>query len=252
MEIIDPALGSGIYSSAFILAVELVASDQRLLGSTIISTYFPIGSVLLGLAAMYLKNWRHLIRITNIPALLIISYYWVAPESVRWLLLKGRYAEAIAIIKKAAKVNNVHLSDTALSNLYEITKSPSDLTELTTKTYFDPEKSHPVDIPKKEEYPMMEVFQSPIIMLRLLNCSFCWLINTFVFYGLSLNSVSLSGNKYLNFIYASLIEIPGYFVSYFAMNYLGRKISLSASLILSGLACFASEFLPEGKILHYA
>ena len=33
--------------------------------------------------------------------------------------------------------------------------------------------------------------------------------NTLVFYGLSLYSVSLSGNIYLNFIFAHLIEIPG-------------------------------------------
>lgn len=33
--------------------------------------------------------------------------------------------------------------------------------------------------------------------------------NAFVFYGLSLNSINLSGNIYLNFILGCLIEIPG-------------------------------------------
>jgi len=33
--------------------------------------------------------------------------------------------------------------------------------------------------------------------------------NTLVYYGLSLYSISLSGNVYYNFIFGSLIEIPG-------------------------------------------
>lgn len=35
-------------------------------------------------------------------------------------------------------------------------------------------------------------------------------VNAIVFYGLSLNSTNLSGNKYLNFALVCLIEIPGY------------------------------------------
>jgi len=33
--------------------------------------------------------------------------------------------------------------------------------------------------------------------------------NALVFFGLSLNSVNLGGNIYYNFIFGSLIEIPG-------------------------------------------
>ena len=35
-------------------------------------------------------------------------------------------------------------------------------------------------------------------------------INSVVYYGLSLNSTNLSGNKYLNFALVCLVEIPGY------------------------------------------
>lgn len=35
-------------------------------------------------------------------------------------------------------------------------------------------------------------------------------VNATVFYGLSLNSTNLSGNKYINFALVCLVEIPGY------------------------------------------
>lgn len=251
MEFLDQTIGSGAYSAAIILAIELVASDKRVLGGTIISSYFSIGEALLGVAAMHIRNWRNLIRVTYLPVVLIISYFWIAPESIRWLISKGRKAEALTIIKKAAKINKVELSEVALSNLYEITQNTNVLNVNITSHNIETE-GVPTKVvlennnSKETDYNILDVMKSPIILLRLLNCSFCWLTNTFVFYGLSLNSISLSGNKYHNFIYVSLIEIPGYFVAYFGMNHLGRRITLCGALLLSGIACFTSEFIPEG------
>lgn len=45
---------------------------------------------------------------------------------------------------------------------------------------------------------------------NLLEVLFIRAINAVVYYGLSLNSTSLSGNKYLNFALVCLVEIPGY------------------------------------------
>ena len=58
-----------------------------------------------------------------------------------------------------------------------------------------------------------EVFWDLIVdrslCLRLLILSYSWLVVTLSYYGLSLTSVSLSGNPYLNFFLVSLVEIPG-------------------------------------------
>lgn len=49
-----------------------------------------------------------------------------------------------------------------------------------------------------------EFICSKILVLRALILFFIWATNAFVFYGLSLNSTSLSGNKYMNFILVCL------------------------------------------------
>lgn len=83
-------------------------------------------------------------------------------------------------------------------------------------------------------------------MIRLLICSFCWLTNTFIYYGLSLNSVAFAGDKYVNFILVAVVEIPAHFLTWLLTDYIGRKATLSGSFIFSGLFCLAIQFIPSG------
>lgn len=55
-----------------------------------------------------------------------------------------------------------------------------------------------------------EVLSSRVLVFRGLILFFIWATNAFVFYGLSLNSTSLSGNKYVNFILVCLGKVPLY------------------------------------------
>lgn len=70
---------------------------------------------------------------------------------------------------------------------------------------------------------------------------------TFVFYGLSLTSVSVGGNKFTSFVLVALIELPAYIVFYFTMDRFGRRSTMSASLVLSGISCISFAFVPIGK-----
>lgn len=97
--------------------------------------------------------------------------------------------------------------------------------------------------------PFMQVLNSSVMLTRLMACSFCWLTNTFVYYGLSLNSVAFAGDKYTNFILVALVEIPAYFLTWFLTDYIGRKATLSSSFLLSGAFCLAIQFVPSGKLI---
>ena len=63
-----------------------------------------------------------------------------------------------------------------------------------------------------------------------------------LYYGLSLNSTSLAGDIFLNFSLVTLAEMPGYFLAYIGMKFIGRRSTLAASLIIGGLACLSSSF----------
>lgn len=98
-----------------------------------------------------------------------------------------------------------------------------------------------------EKKPIVQVLHSTVILIRLLVCSFCWLTNTFVYYGLSLNSVAFAGDKYTNFILVAVVEIPAYLLTWALTDYIGRKATLSGSFLLSGAFCLMIQFIPKGK-----
>jgi len=52
-----------------------------------------------------LRHWYTLSLATSVPFILLFSYYWIIPESPRWLLSKNRIDEAEAIVQQMAKIN---------------------------------------------------------------------------------------------------------------------------------------------------
>ncbi|KRT79523.1 membrane transporter, partial [Oryctes borbonicus] len=220
LEFLDALFLSGTYACCFILGVELVSPNKRVLAGTIICYCFAIGEVITAGVAWLIPSWRTLLLVLYSPLFLFITYYWITPESVRWLLSQKRYKEAQAILLKAAKVNKKEISQTTLEKL-----------------------TQPMEEEPKE--PFLNVFKSKILLLRFINACFCWITCAFLFYGLTLNSVALAGNSYLDFILTSLVEIPAYTLTYLVVDRLGRRWSQSGSFFLTAIACFLFIFVSE-------
>ena len=47
----------------------------------------------------------------SLPCLVFLSYWWIVPESVRWLITSGQYSQAKQQIQKVAEVNKVTLQE---------------------------------------------------------------------------------------------------------------------------------------------
>ena len=55
----------------------------------------------------------------TLPTLLFVSYWWLMPESTRWLITKGRYDEARGQVRRVARVNKVEMRDEQIEELIE-------------------------------------------------------------------------------------------------------------------------------------
>lgn len=49
------------------------------------------------------QDWRHLALATTLPFALFFLYIWPMPESPRWLLARGQFEKAEAILKNMAR-----------------------------------------------------------------------------------------------------------------------------------------------------
>lgn len=166
---------------------------------------------------------------------------------MRWLLSKGRKAEAAKIIFKVAEVNNKKLSQEAIKQLTTDEKPVDD-----KQNKSDQVKDLPASegVVVKERSLAGQVIRSKIIMTRLCICSFWWMTVTFVYYGLSINSVSLAGNSYVNYILSSLVEIPGYALSVLTLDRFGRKISIITAFFVCAISLLVFPFVPLCKFYH--
>ncbi|XP_013197795.1 organic cation transporter protein [Amyelois transitella] len=233
-EFLDATLGSGVYSSGFILALEMVGLKRRVLGGNLISCTFALGSVTLALVAWAVPYWRTLTRVIYAPSLLFIFYYFFVEESVRWLLSKEKKEEAARIIFKAAAINNKKLK-------------PESVKQLTENRHEVPTIFKGAIPPRDEREPSTtkKILKSKIMVSRLCICSFWWITVTFIYYGLSINSVSLAGNRYVNYILTSLVEIPGYCISVLTLDRFGRKATIMTAFFICGSSLLAMPFISK-------
>ncbi|XP_068716131.1 organic cation transporter-like protein isoform X2 [Montipora foliosa] len=73
---------------------------------------------------------------------------------------------------------------------------------------------------------------------------FWMFVNAQVYFGVSLGSVMLGGNIYLNFFLTSLVEIPGNAFAIYSMNRWGRKKVVVIGLVVAAIANLIVTFIP--------
>ncbi|XP_016976584.2 organic cation transporter protein [Drosophila rhopaloa] len=220
-EFLDNMTSSTLYSTCFVIGIELVGPKRRVLACSVITVFYAVGEVGLAMAAKAFPNWRILLRITYMPSLILLAYFWILPESVRWLLSQGKEERAKNILRRAASVNKRELPESMLDKLVLANRDK-------------------LQQSSESRFPIREAFKN--FKWRIANCSFCWIIHVLVYYGLSLNVVLLDGNKYNNFAYVALVEIPGFFMPLVIMDRFGRRYSLCGLMLTSGLCCIGTIF----------
>ncbi|XP_032516749.2 LOW QUALITY PROTEIN: organic cation transporter protein-like [Danaus plexippus] len=224
-QIIQTTLGGGIYSSAYIYGAELVGPNYRVSATTVIGLLFSVGLVLLGMLAWVIQQWRILLMVLYIPPFLLISYYWLLPESVRWLISKKKFLDARKVLENVARINKTKISEESLKALLDSPQS--------------------VAAENDNIGVFLKVIRSRVLLQRGCTTPIWWITATFVYYGLSINSTSLSDTMYLNYILTmTSIELPGGICVIFALNWWGRKKTLFLGYILCGICNIVFVFVP--------
>ncbi|XP_052741134.1 organic cation transporter protein-like [Bicyclus anynana] len=210
-------------------STELVGPKYRFIGVCLMSMY-SLGQVMLGGVYWLIGYWRYATLVLCIPCLFMIVYYWLIPESVRWLLVKKKYAEARKIIENTARVNKKIISDKSMQKL---------LTPLET----------PVpELRERKSGVLRTVLHSPVLLRRVCTTPIWWVSGTFVYYGLSINSTGLSDSMYFNYMLTCAVEIPGSYAGSYLLHKVGRKPTLSSAFLFSALCNILFVFMPKGSV----
>ena len=97
----------------FPLAVlEYCSEKDRIIPLWTVMLSYSLSSILTPVMSMYLSSWRALLAMATLPNFLVIlaDFFGLIPESLRWLLCKGRKENALKLVHKIAKFNRVQLN----------------------------------------------------------------------------------------------------------------------------------------------
>ncbi|XP_011252232.2 organic cation transporter 1 [Camponotus floridanus] len=237
-----------IYQIPFILALELMGPRYRTFAGMVICMFFATAMSLLALLGYLLRHWYTLSLATSVPFILLFSYYWIIPESPRWLLSKNRIDEAEVIVQNMAKINGKKVPKNFLRKMeIEILKRQG--ISCNGKNSNDGN----IDIESENRSPPtsatpMDLITNPNIRKKFFILAFDWVANAVVYNGLSYNTTNLGVSDYLAFFIGGIVEIPSYFITWYAMDRLGRRWVLCVTMMLGGLACVSCMFVPEDAV----
>ncbi|XP_011561465.3 organic cation transporter protein [Plutella xylostella] len=227
VEYLESFVSGGANAAAMMSMIEISGPKYRLLAGVIFAYAVYLGEFIFAIAAMYIQDWKTLARVIYTPPLFFITYIYFIKESPRWQILNSKTEDAKKALKLIAEMNHINISQEELAKL--------DDQELKQKFNME-------GYTKKES--LKKIFGSREILKRLITAFMCRFSASFVYYGLMINSVYLPGNKYTNFMLATVMSFPGELVALYLMNKFGRKKPLICGFLLSGLFCVVTGYIP--------
>ncbi|NXC88458.1 S22A3 protein, partial [Cercotrichas coryphoeus] len=210
--------GKGTWMTCYVIVTEIVGSDQRIVG-IVIQIFFTLGIIILPGIAYLIPTWQGIQLAISLPNFLFLLYYWVVPESPRWLLTRKKGEKALQIMRNIAKHNgkflSPHYSEITISN--EEVSNPS----------------------------FLDLVRTPQMRRNTLILMYAWFTSALIYQGLVMRLGIIGGNLYLDFFISGAVELPAAFLIIVTIDRVGRRLPFATSNIVASVACLITAFLPE-------
>ncbi|XVF74908.1 hypothetical protein PTKIN_Ptkin13bG0148000 [Pterospermum kingtungense] len=247
-------LGGGPVLCSWFL--EFIPAPSRGTWMVVFQGFWTVGTVFEASLAWFIMprlGWRWLLAFSSLPSSFLLLFYGLAPESPRYLCLKGRKAEALCILEKIARINGEQLPSGNLVSENEIELAGKSIP--TEDTRLLPPKDISEDTTSKETTPNAGGLSSLLKLLSpelVKSTTLLWLVffgNAFSYYGLVLLTTELHNGRntcgpvelqsdkpqdvsYKDVFITTFAEFPGLLLSAATVDRYGRKFSMSVMFFL--------------------
>mmetsp|Transcript_8943 Transcript_8943/g.13438 ORF Transcript_8943/g.13438 Transcript_8943/m.13438 type:complete len:486 (+) Transcript_8943:92-1549(+) len=241
----------GSVPSVFTLGAEVFPSSIRGRMLSVIASFWMVGAIYTGLTGWLMLgkdfsghrimpglSWRWFAAICSLPAIIaLILTTFVLPESPRYLVGKGKFKEAAAVLSDmsgmAVYPHNLEQAD-RYSQSHSVDKRANS-------------SSSSVSITSIQELTILHLFR-PELIRTTVNIMLIWFTLSFGSYGLSTWITVLfedigMGNVYASAFIFALANLPGNLVSIVYMDRIGRRRLLTGGMVL---AAFSAVGFAEG------
>lgn len=226
LKLISAIATGGTMVASFVILMEICGPKWRPILSVLFHLPFIIGHLMLPLISYLTRTWSGFQLAISIPPIFLISYYWVIPESPRWLLAVGRNTEAAEILSKAARKNGI----------------PSE--KVTEAIDFHEKESIQNRKERGNKYNITHLFEKPNMRIRSICVSVNWFACGMCFFGLAQYVGRLDGNIFLNVAASAALELPGTLIVLFLISHVSRLKILIGGHLLTGVSLLLITVVP--------
>ncbi|XP_074038895.1 solute carrier family 22 member 13-like isoform X2 [Leptinotarsa decemlineata] len=221
------AATGGTMITSFVLIMEIVGLKRRTIVSILYQVPMSLGHAMMSLISYYLREWRKFQIAISAPSFFLLSYYFLIPESPRWLLLVGKRDKAIDMLSRAAKHNGLPTDSIA----QDVDNYLSGSSKKTTK-----------------KGNVLDLFRSAILRTYTLVLCFNWLVCCLGYYGLSQFIGKFGGDIFIKVMISGLTQIPSLILAAWLTNAWGRKWTMIVANVITGISLLLMIITPSEPI----
>lgn len=218
----------GTMLTGFVLVQEIVGAKWRTASGVLFQIPFQIGHASLGLFGYYIRNWRIFQIVISAPSILLLSYYWIMPESPRWLLSVGRVDEAVKALRRGAEINKFSGPEREEAER-EVIKDAGN------------------DKEKHKGGNALELIKTKNTRMKTICTCIIWMVIGLCYFGVAQYMGQIGGNIFVNIAIAGGIQIPANLVGIFIMdwNKLGRRGTMILFFTICAVAMLTVLAIPS-------
>ena len=211
-----------------VLAAELSGCKHRAALTTIICLPGAFGAILVAAGSYAIRTWWLLQLAYAVPCLLLLPNFWLMPESPRWLVVKGRFEEALEVLRRGARWNRRQMppDDEVLKLMMRAHRGL---------------RAQEADLKKARGDSLLQSALDLVRTKRMCLYSFASFYIGFAiagtFYGVTFNMAQLSSSPHLAGVLFGSVQILSNFV-FPLLNRFGRRRSMAGFLFVPAVSMF--------------
>ncbi|EYC07425.1 hypothetical protein Y032_0070g425 [Ancylostoma ceylanicum] len=221
--LLQGACYTGANLVAWVAAYEHTHTDFRSFTTFFFGATWVIGYSAVALMVYLSSTWRQLMIATALSTLVFTVWCWrFVPETLHFLVSK----------RNTARIHKWFVG-------IEYSPHHTDITNLLHRSN---------DSPSSQSGSFFhEVWKHKIFIAYCIIQLYLWTCDNFIYFGLSLYSTQLAGNRYANYLLMGLVELPAYILGPISLERFGRKVVVSGTHFLAA-ACFLLPVFSEGCV----